>query len=311
MPDIVITEFMDQASVDALSADFDVHYSAELVDSPDELRRLLGDARAIVVRNRTQVRQSLLDAAPRLELVGRLGVGLDNIDLDVCAQRGVTVYPATGANDVAVAEYVIATAMILARNAYGVSQGVIEGLWPRQSCIGREIHGQTLGLVGYGGIAREAARRAQALGMRVMAYDPFVDADEPVWQGIDRVDTIADVLAGSDVISLHVPLTDQTRNLIDADALSRVRPGVLIINTARGGVIDEAALVAALRDGHVAGAALDVFADEPVSAQVGERFAGVPNLLLTPHIAGVTEQSNSRVSALIADKVAQHLGVAE
>ena len=310
MSDIVITEFMDQASVDTLSADFDVHYSPELVDNPDELSRLLADARAIVVRNRTQVRQGLLDQAPNLKVVGRLGVGLDNIDMEACRERDITVYPATGANDVAVAEYVIAAAMILARNAYTVTQNVIAGDWPRQACIGREIQGLIMGLVGCGGIARETALRAKALGMRVIAYDPFVGADDPVWADIGRVGDIDSLLTESDVISLHIPLTDGTRNLIDADALSRIKPGALIVNTARGGVIDEPALIAAMRAGRVGGAALDVFADEPVNAQSGGIFDGVPNLLLTPHIAGVTEQSNTRVSALIADKVALHLGEA-
>ena len=310
MSDIVITEFMDQASVDALSAEFDVHYSPELVDNPDELSRLLADARAIVVRNRTQVREGLLDQAPNLKVVGRLGVGLDNIDMEACRERDITVYPATGANDVAVAEYVIAAAMILARNAYTVTQNVIAGDWPRQACIGREIQGLIMGLVGCGGIARETALRAKALGMRVIAYDPFVGADDPVWADIGRVGDIDSLLTESDVISLHIPLTDDTRNLIDADALSRIKPGALIVNTARGGVIDEPALIAAMRAGRVGGAALDVFADEPVNTQSGGIFDDVPNLLLTPHIAGVTEQSNTRVSALIADKVAMHLGEA-
>ena len=310
MSDIVITEFMDQASVDTLSAEFDVHYSPELVDNPDELSRLLADARAIVVRNRTQVREGLLDQAPNLKVVGRLGVGLDNIDMGACRERDITVYPATGANDVAVAEYVIAAAMILARNAYTVTQNVIAGDWPRQACIGREIQGLIMGLVGCGGIARETALRAKALGMRVIAYDPFVGADDPVWADIGRVGDIDGLLTESDVISLHIPLTDDTRNLIDADALSRIKPGALIVNTARGGVIDEPALIAAMRAGRVGGAALDVFANEPVNTQSGGIFDGVPNLLLTPHIAGVTEQSNTRVSALIADKVAMHLGEA-
>ena len=311
MPDIVITEFMDQTAVDGLSAGFDVHYSPKLVDNPEELHQLLADARAIVVRNRTQVREALLDKAPKLQVVGRLGVGLDNIDMEACRKRGITVYPATGANDVAVAEYVIAAAMFLARNAYAVTQDVIAGNWPRQACIGREIQGLVMGLVGCGGIARETAQRASALGMRTIAYDPFVDAGDAIWSAIGRADDIDALLAESDVISLHVPLTDDTRNLIGADELSRTKPGAVIINTARGGVIDERALIAAMRDGRIGGAALDVFADEPVSAQSGKLFADVPNLLLTPHIAGVTEQSNTRVSALIADKVAKHLGAAQ
>lgn len=305
--EIVISEFMDQAAVDGLAARFDVLYAPDLVDQPEALGEALADARALIVRNRTQVRQTLLDHAPQLEVVGRLGVGLDNIDLEACEQRGVRVYPATGANDVAVAEYVIAAAMLLARGAYAVTDQLVAGDWPRQACIGREVYGQVMGLIGCGGIARETARRARAMGMIVIAHDPYVAADDEVWADIGRIGTVEELLEAADIISLHVPLTEDTRNLIDADALSRIKPGALLINTARGGVVDETALIEAIRRGQVAGAALDVFADEPLSEESGSLFAGVPNLLLTPHIAGVTVQSNVRVSSMIADRVAQHL----
>lgn len=307
MADIVISEFMDPSAVVGLAAQFDVHYAPDLVDRPDALNEALADARAIIVRNRTQIRQALLERAPRLEVVGRLGVGLDNIDLTACEQRGVTVYPATGANDIAVAEYVIGTAMLLARGAYTVTERVIAGDWPRQACIGRELYGQVLGLVGCGGIARETARRAQAMGMSVVAYDPFVAAEDAIWTDIERINSVIQLLEMADVVSLHVPLTKATRNLIDADALARIKPGALLINTARGGIVDEVALIDAMRSGCVAGAALDVFADEPLSGESGCLFAGVPNLLLTPHIGGVTEQSNIRVSSMIAERVLRHL----
>lgn len=307
MPDIVITEFMDQSAVDELSSRFDVVYSPDLVDRSADLAATLSEARAIIVRNRTQVRQTLLDSAPRLRAVGRLGVGLDNIDTDACQQKGITVYPATGANDVAVAEYVIATALILSRNAYHATVQVINGDWPRQNCIGREIQGQVLGLIGCGNIAREVAYRALALGMNMIGYDPYLSADDNVWSKIKRVESIAELLAHADIVSLHVPLTDTTRHLIDASALNKIKPGAVIINTARGGVIDEAALVEAIKTGQVGGAAIDVFANEPVDQSRGQLFAGVPNLWLTPHIAGVTEQSNVRVSSLIAKKITEHL----
>ncbi len=311
MPDIVITEFMDQSAVDGLSAQFSVLYSPDLVDRPKELKEVLIDARAIIVRNRTQVRQELLHQAPNLRVVGRLGVGLDNIDIPACEQHGATVYPATGANDIAVAEYVVGTAMILARRAYGVTDQVVDGSWPRQNCIGREIQGQVMGLIGCGGIARETAKRAKALGMNVIAHDPNVTADDDVWTHIDRAESIDELLGTADVISLHVPLTDGTRNLLNAEALSKVKQGSLLINTARGGIVDEAALVEAMKSGRVGGAALDVFADEPVGEETGRKFAGISNLLLTPHIAGVTEQSNGRVSSMIAEVVAKHLGEAK
>ena len=302
MTDVVICEFMDQAAVDGLATEFDVTYDPGLVDRPDALRAAVADARALVVRNRTQVRGALLEAATSLRVVGRLGVGLDNIDLDACERRGIQVCPATGANDAAVAEYVVATAMILLRNAYQVAADVIGGEWPRQRCMGREIGGKVLGLIGFGEIARETARRAQALGMRVMAHDPYVAEDDPVWRDVERAGLEA-LLAGADVVSLHVPLTATTRDLIDAAQVARMKPGAVLINTARGGTVDEDAVIEALRTGHLAGAALDVFETEPVTADTGGGFAGISNLVLTPHIAGVTQESNVRVSALTAGNV--------
>ena len=302
MPDVVICEFMDQAAVDSLAADFDVMYEPGMVDRPEALATAVIGARALVVRNRTQVRGALLEAAGSLQVVGRLGVGLDNIDLAACQRRGIVVCPATGANDVAVAEYVVAMAMLLLRNAYLASPDVIAGEWPRQRCMGREVGGKLLGLVGFGGIARETARCAQALGMNVMAYDPFVADDDPAWQYVERCDLDA-LLSGCDVVSLHVPLTAETRCLIDAQRISGMRSGAVLINTARGGTVDEEAVIDALRSGRLGGAALDVFGSEPVTADAGTRFAGVDNLVLTPHIAGVTHESNVRVSAVTAANV--------
>ncbi|KAA2237208.1 NAD(P)-dependent oxidoreductase [Salinarimonas soli] len=310
MPDVVISEFMDEAAIREELAGFDVHYDPTLVDRPDELVGLLAEARALVVRNRTQVRGPLLEAAPSLQAVGRLGVGLDNIDVEACRARSVAVFPATGANDVAVAEYVIATAMTLLRGAYAATAEVAAGQWPRNRLMGRETHGKRLGLVGFGAIARETATRAAALGMTVQAYDPFVPADHPARRqayGYVEAPELEALLAASDVVSLHVPLTDGTRNLIDAAALARMKPDAILINAARGGVVDEAALAAALRAGRLGGAALDVFESEPLAAAHGALFAGIPNLILTPHIAGVTIESNVRVSHVTAQAVRRHL----
>jgi len=303
LADIVISEFMDQASVDALAADFDVLYDAGLVDDTARLNAALQDSRALVVRNRTQVRDGLLSQAAALKVVGRLGVGLDNIDLEACRERGITVCPARGANDTAVAEYVIATAMLLLRGAYRVSAGVIEGAWPRQDCIGREIAGTRFGLVGYGAIGRETALRAQCLGARVVAFDPYLDPDDAVWGEVTRVTDFMELLAAADVISVHVPRTPETVGLIDADAIACMKPGAVLINTARGGIVDEDALVEALVSGGLAGAALDVFEQEPLDSASGARFPDLPNLILTPHIAGVTAESNVRVSAVTANNV--------
>ncbi|MCJ2022814.1 hydroxyacid dehydrogenase [Methylobacterium sp. J-067] len=310
MPDVVITEFMDEDAIrDSLSG-FDVAYDPTLVDRPDDLRAALSGARALIVRNRTKVNAALLAAGPALRVVGRLGVGLDNIDQPACQARGITVIPATGANDVSVAEYVVATAMLLLRGAYGATADVAAGTWPRGRLMGREIAGKRLGLVGFGSIARETAQRAAALGMRVSAHDPFLPADHPAWaQPGGRVASLPlhDLVAEADVLSLHVPLTDATRGLIDARMIARLPKGAILINAARGGVVDEPAVAQALREGHLGGAALDVFDAEPLSAEAGAVFADCPNLILTPHIAGVTVESNVRVSRMIAKAVAEAL----
>jgi (S)-sulfolactate dehydrogenase len=306
MPDVVITEFMDEAAVARLKARFDTLYDPALVDRGDDLRAAVADARALIVRNRTQVRGALLDAGASLSCVGRLGVGLDNIDVEACKARGIAVCPATGANDLSVAEYVMAAAMTLLRGAFFASEDVAAGAWPRQRLIGRELAGRTMGLVGLGAIAREVARRAQAFGMTVVAYDPMLVADHPAWRTARNV-SLDELLALSDVVSLHVPLTDATRDMIDASRIGAMKPDAILINAARGGVVDEAALAVALRNKRLGGAALDVFAEEPLSAAGGERFKGIDNLILTPHVAGVTVESNVRVSDLIADTVIAHL----
>jgi len=305
---IVITEFMDEAAVAALAARFDVHYDAALVDRPDDLPPLLAGADAIIVRNRTQVNDALLAAGPQLRVVGRLGVGLDNIDVAACGERGIEVIPATGANAQAVAEYVIAAAMLLLRTAYHATADVAAGQWPRAALSnGRELAGTALGLIGFGGIGRLTGRLGRALGMHAIGFDPQAPASASVWRDEDtRPRTLDEVTGEADVISLHVPLTPQTRNLMDASRIATMKHGAILINTSRGGVVDEVAVAAALREGRLGGAALDVFAQEPLPA--GSPLAGCPNLLLTPHIAGVTRESNRRVSSLVAEKVAAALG---
>jgi len=306
MRQIVISEFMDESAVDRLSSAYEVLYDAGLVDRPDALAAALADAAALIVRNRTQVRPPLLDAAPGLKVVGRLGVGLDNIDMEACRERGIAVRPATGANNTAVAEYVIAAVLMLLRGAFLSRDEMLAGSWPRGALMGNEISGKTLGLVGFGAIARETAARAQALGMSVIGYDPFIAPDDPAW-GYIQPCALDELVAEADAVSLHVPLTEETRHIIDAGRLAAMRPGAVVVNAARGGVVDEAALADALRHGTLGGAALDVFETEPLTAEAAGLFDGIDNLILTPHIAGVTQESNVRVSAVTADNVRQVL----
>lgn len=308
---IVITEFMDEAAVARLNSRFSTHYDPALVDHPERLRELLPAARALIVRNRTQVGEELLAHGPRLEVVGRLGVGLDNIDSEACRRRNIRVIPATGANAQAVAEYVIAMALVTLRGAYGAGSEVGAGRWPRPRLSqGREAGGKRLGLVGFGDIARLTARLARGMGFEVMAHDPHVAADSPVWQE-SRVEPVAleELLAKADVVSLHLPLTGETRGLFGRERIAAMKPGAVLINTARGGIVDEEALAAAVRGGHLGGAAVDVFASEPLPAE--SPLAGLPNVWLTPHIAGLTAEANQRVSGLVADKVAAALAEAK
>ncbi|MDJ0911113.1 MAG: hydroxyacid dehydrogenase [Woeseiaceae bacterium] len=306
MADVVISEFMDEAIAREVLADCEVLYDPSLVDDRDALLAALSDARALIVRNRTQVDSELLAHGPGLKVIGRLGVGLDNIDMEACERRDVAVCPAIGANDIAVAEYALSAALILLRGVWLSSDRMIAGDWPRTELMGREAAGKQLGLIGFGSIAREVATRANALGMTTAAFDPYVGADESSWAGTQKL-ALDELAGGCDVISVHVPLTPETHHLVNADLIGRMKRGAVLINTARGGVVDESALIEALRSGRLGGAALDVFESEPLTSEDGAKLADVPNLLLTPHIAGITEEANVRVSRVTAENVRRHL----
>lgn len=307
MKRILISEFMDESAVAQLAAKFDVDYRPQLVDDAAALARALADAHGWIVRNRTQVRGALLEAARSVRVIGRLGVGLDNIDVEACAERGIEVIPATGANAESVAEYVLTAALVLLRGAWSSTADVAAGRWPRNALSGgREAQGKVLGVVGFGNIGRVTARKAAAFGLRVVGHDPQVPDGDPAWSLARAQPRALDaLLAESDVVSLHLPLVAATRGLFGRERLARMKPGAILVNTARGGIVDEEALAALLREERLGGAALDVFATEPLAA--GSALAGAPRLILTPHIAGVTAESNERVSALIAERVAAAL----
>jgi (S)-sulfolactate dehydrogenase len=308
---VLIAEFMDDAAVASLKRRFDTSYDAGLAERREALLVAVADADAVIVRNKTRVDAEVIASARKLRVVGRLGVGLDNIDLAVCQARGIEVIPATGANALAVAEYVIATALVLVRGAYFSTTAVGAGQWPRgRLAQGRELHGKTLGVVGFGSVGRATARLARALGMTAIGFDAHVPAASAVWAEEQTTPRrFDDLLRDADVVSLHVPLTPATRGLMDAEGLSLLKRDAILINTARGGVVNETALAAALRAERLGGAALDVFETEPLPA--GSPLADCPNLILTPHIAGVTLESNARVSMLIADKVGAALDAAQ
>jgi (S)-sulfolactate dehydrogenase len=304
---IVISEFMDQPAVDLLRGKFDVVFAPDYVRQRAELLAALKDVPALIVRNLTQVNRELLDAAPRLKVVGRLGVGLDNIDLEACAARGIKVIPATGANALSVAEYTVCTAMLLLRTAYRSTAQIAGGHWLKPELgRGREVRGKTMGIIGYGCIGRLSAGLARPLGMKVIGHDINIADADPVWNQTGVAPrSLAALLTESDIVTLHVPLIASTRNLLDAANIAKMRLGAVLINTSRGGIIDEAAVVEGLKSGRLGGAAIDVFEREPLAAT--PLFADVPNLLLTPHIAGITQESNQRVSDMIAAEISAFL----
>jgi (S)-sulfolactate dehydrogenase len=311
MPDIVVTEFLDPGPLEVLKTRYSVHIDTGLWNKRGELDGLLKDAIAIIVRNRTQVDKALLAAGPKLKAVGRLGVGLDNIDMVACKARGITVCPAVGANAVSVAEWVIGSILMLSRYAaFTSSQKLAEGQWLReQTSRGQEIAGKVLGVVGYGNIGQTVGERARAMGMRVMAFDDFVPANSAAWHHAQRA-TLDELLSQSDVVTLHCPLTPETKGMLGAQQFARMKKGALLTNAARGGVVDEPALAAALTSGHLGGAAMDVFNTEPIDKASAAHFLGVPNLILTPHIAGVTLESNERISSVTVDNVLKALEAA-
>ena len=303
---ILITEFMDEDAVNLLKKKYDVYYDISLAEDSNSLVKLINKMKALIVRNKTLVTRELIENAPNLTCVGRLGVGLDNIDLNACEEQNITVYPALGANSHSVAEYVICTSMLLLRKAYFKKNEMIAGNWPRQESSGSEVYGKTLGLIGFGDIAQKTRDLALGLGIKTVAYDPYLDKDSNVWKETKNL-PLDNLLSISDIISLHIPLSKETKNLIDEKKLRLIKNSSVIINTSRGGIIDENSLAKLLKENKIGGAALDVFNKEPINKVNAKKFEGLDNLILTPHIGGVTKESNERVSKMIAKKIDIHL----
>ena len=303
---ILITEFMDEDAVNLLKKKYDVYYDISLAEDSNSLVKLINKMKALIVRNKTLVTRELIENAPNLTCVGRLGVGLDNIDLNACEEQNITVYPASGANSHSVAEYVICASMLLLRKAYFKKNEMIAGNWPRQESSGSEVYGKTLGLIGFGDIAQKTRDLALGLGIKTVAYDPYLDKNSNLWKETKNL-PLENLLSISDIISLHIPLSKETKNLIDEKKLRLIKNSSVIINTSRGGIIDENSLAKLLKENKIGGAALDVFNKEPINKENAKKFEGLDNLILTPHIGGVTKESNERVSKMIAKKIDIHL----
>lgn len=292
---------------DQLAADLPVHRDPRAWQDPQRLAAAVRDARALVVRNRTQVTAELLEAAPRLEVVARAGVGLDNLDLAAADAAGVVVVAALGANAVSVAEHALALALAVARQIVPLDARTRAGSWERQP--GTELAGGTWGLLSAGATARATGRLARALGMRVLAYDPYVAPDHPelVELGI-QLAGLEEVVAASDVLSVHLPATADTRGLIGPSLLAQARPHLILVNCGRGEVVDEDALANALEAGRIAGAGLDVRTVEPPTPG---RLEALPTVVLTPHIAGITSASQRRIGEVLCADIRAVLGGVE
>ena len=299
--DVLFTENISGPPVDELKERFSVSFQPDLWKNPDALLAAVSTVRALVVRNQTQVTPKLIAAAERLEVIARAGVGLDNVDVAAASAAGVVVAFTPSQNSLSVAELTIGLMLGLARKIPAADRHVKGGGWARQNYMGMELHGKTLGVVGFGRIGFLTARRAAAFGMDVLAYDPYVDPDSlNLTEVRPRMMELDELLSAADVVTCHLPSTPQTGRLFNYERFCRMKPGALFVNVARGEVVDEDGLVQALREKRIAGAALDVRETEPPAAGP---LSEMDNVILTPHIGAFTHEGQRRVVASVCRDV--------
>jgi D-3-phosphoglycerate dehydrogenase len=300
-PRVLVADAISQRGIDELSRDGALDVSVQTKLNEAKLIELIPEFSALIVRSETKVTGNVLKAAAKLRVVGRAGVGVDNVDVEAATRRGVVVLNAPGGNTVSTAEHAFSLLLCVARKIPQADSSVRGGNWKRKDFEGVELYNKTLGVIGMGRIGSELSRRAIAFGMRVVAYDPYLSATRARSLQVELTEELDDLLAAADFISLHTPLTAETRHILDAARLRKTKPGVRIINCARGGLIDEAALAQALQDRHVAAAALDVFENEPLPNESPLRAA--PNLVLTPHLGASTAEAQESVGIEIAESI--------
>jgi D-3-phosphoglycerate dehydrogenase len=297
---ILITDDLSPQAITRLEAAGDASFDVVRSPSPEKLREIIPAYDALIIRSSVRVDADLLATTSRLQVIGRAGVGLDNVDIDAASLRGVIVMNTPGANTIATAEHTLAMLLALCRHIPHAHASVRAGKWARSEFLGVQLYRKTLGIVGLGRVGAQVAQRAQAFGMTVIAFDPYISDDVARGLKVTLVD-LDELLPRSDFITLHTALTPETRGLLDAQAITRMKPGVRLVNCARGTLVDEVALIEALRSGRVAGAALDVFADEPLAGD--SPLCTLPNVVLTPHIAASTVEAQRDVGTQIVDQV--------
>ncbi|MCW3131783.1 MAG: phosphoglycerate dehydrogenase [Candidatus Methanospirare jalkutatii] len=299
---VLVTDPLAEEGIKRLSEFADVSVAEGL--SSEELKAKIGEYDALVVRSGTKVTADVIYAASRLKVVGRAGVGVDNIDVEAATEKGILVVNAPEANTISAAEHTIALILALARKIPSANASLKAGKWERKKHMGVELNGKTLGILGLGRVGTEVAKRAKAFGMKILAYDPYISAEKALQLGVSLL-PLEEVLRRSDFISLHTPLTKETYHLLDRDAFEKMKDGVRIINCARGGIIDEDALVEAIKSGKVAGAALDVFEEEPPSPD--SELLRLENVIVTPHLGASTEEAQRTAALVIAEEIERAL----
>jgi len=302
MPKVLISDPMDPKAAEIFRAN-GVEVDEKPGLSKDELKAIIGEYDGLAIRSATKVTKELLEAADNLKVVGRAGIGVDNVDIPAASAKGVVVMNTPFGNSITTAEHAIALMFALARELPQADASTQSGKWEKNRFMGVELTSKTLGLIGAGNIGSIVAERALGLRMKVVAYDPFLTPERAMDLGVEKV-TLNELLKRADFITLHTPLTDQTRNILSREALAKTKKGVRIINCARGGLIDEAALKEALESGHVAGAALDVFVEEPAKANP---LFGTPGLVATPHLGASTTEAQVNVAIQVAEQMSDYL----
>ncbi len=305
---ILITELIWDIGIEVLKKKgYSVHYDQQLEKDREKLLSVIADYDGLIVRNRTVVDAELLEKATNLKVIGRLGVGLDNIRLDEATEKGIKVVAAKHANATSVAEYVMASMMDASRTISEAVADVRQGNWDRRQFTGYELNGKTLGLYGLGEIAHRVAKRAHTFGMNMVGFDPFLTPYDHILAetGVKRVTNLEELLEVSDFISIHVPLTKSTANNFNRDTFLQMKKAAYLINTARGGIINEVDLWEAVKAKQIAGAYLDVLEEEPVDPN--SPLLSMEEIKITPHIAGLTEESQQRTSLLVAEEVSHVL----
>jgi D-3-phosphoglycerate dehydrogenase / 2-oxoglutarate reductase len=291
---VLVREAIADAGIELLRSRFEVD-----LDGDSDLAEIIGSYDAIVIRSATKLTADLIEKGERLKVIGRAGVGVDNVDVETATRCGIVVANAPESTVISAAEQTIGLLVALARNIPQAHAALKQGRWERSRWGGIELDGKTLGVVGFGRVGQQVSRRAIGLGMRVVAYDPFVSEERFRELGVERAELLDDVLGRADVVTLHSPLTEETRDLIDREAIAKMRDGARLVNAARGGLVDEAALEEAIRSGKLAGAALDVFSEEPYSGPL----LGLDEIVTTPHLAASTDEAQDRAGVIIAEQV--------